>query len=94
MARRATLIDSLRAQNENCLVVDAGDFSSITGAIGPPKSEFLFKMMGRMGYDAVAFGERELRFGHGHFTEPDRGGLPVIMTNVATRSVEFIYTVQ
>ena len=82
MARRATLIDSLRVQNENCLIVDAGDFSSITGTVGPPKSAFLYKMMGRLGYDAIAFGERELKFGHGHFTDANTDGPPVIMTNV------------
>ncbi len=85
MARRATLIDSLRAGNPNTLVLDAGDFSTNIPTIGTPKSDFLFRMMGRMGYDAVSFGERELKFGDGHFRFPDEHLPQILMTNIMNR---------
>ena len=82
MARRASFIDSLRTINPNTLVVDAGDFCELMAKNGNLKSEFIYKMMGRMRYDAVTFGERELRYGAGYFDHLVTDGPRLLMTNV------------
>jgi len=80
------MIDSLRALNSNCLLVDGGDFSGRAKRPNLLRDLFIFKMMLRLGYDAMTFGERELGHGHGHFTSLDPNTTPIVMSNV-TRSL-------
>jgi 2',3'-cyclic-nucleotide 2'-phosphodiesterase (5'-nucleotidase family) len=59
LARRATLIDSLRALGEPLLVVDAGDFMHRDRERNLPDSRATWKEFQRARYDAVAFGREE-----------------------------------
>jgi hypothetical protein len=62
------------------LLLDAGDFADNRATTGPATSAFLFKMHKRLGYDALTFGERELKIGPEQFKADE--GPPVLMTNV------------
>ncbi len=42
---------------------DAGDFYGGAGEFNEPKSHFIAKMMGYLGYDAIAVGEMDLNYG-------------------------------
>jgi 2',3'-cyclic-nucleotide 2'-phosphodiesterase (5'-nucleotidase family) len=84
LARRATLIDSLRAGNPSFLLLDAGDFvdQSRNVVAGKPKSDFILRAYGRLGYDAVTFGEREFSFGDSAFPIEGPDTPPVVLSNV------------
>ncbi len=84
MARRATFVDSIRAITENTLVVDAGNWGDLNPTWGELKSDFIFKTMKRIGYDAVSPGERELRRDVQHFAELAEGQPAVLLSNVYT----------
>jgi 2',3'-cyclic-nucleotide 2'-phosphodiesterase (5'-nucleotidase family) len=63
VARRATLVDSLRAVGAPLLLVEAGDFVGGPGEPGRVVGEVSLQVMQRMGYDAIALGESELVLG-------------------------------
>ncbi|MBP5384645.1 MAG: metallophosphoesterase, partial [Lachnospiraceae bacterium] len=63
-ARLKTLIDRKRAQNPDTLVVDAGDYPmgtlyQVLYTTDAPE----IRMLGRMGYDAVTFGNHDFDYG-------------------------------
>ncbi len=58
-AARAALIDSLRQQNANLLLFDAGDFSQGTPYFNMYKGRLEVEAYNRMGYDAVTLGNHE-----------------------------------
>ncbi len=72
----------MRALHPNALVLDAGDFSDLAKAGGSLKSDFIYRMMARMRYDAVTFGSRELQYGPGHFEPLVQDGPVLLMTNL------------
>ncbi|WP_128330141.1 metallophosphoesterase [Apibacter sp. HY039] len=58
-ARRATLIDKIRKEQENVLLVDSGDIFQGTPYFNFFKGELEFKLMTKMGYEASTMGNHE-----------------------------------
>lgn len=84
MARRATFIDSVRNIGDPVLVVDAGNFGDLNPTFGKLKSDFIFKMMQRMGYDAVTLGDRELSWGASHYLDLAGDETAILTSNLYT----------
>jgi 2',3'-cyclic-nucleotide 2'-phosphodiesterase (5'-nucleotidase family) len=82
LARRATLIDSLRALGAPLLVVDAGDFMHRDRERNLPDSHLTWREFQRARYDAVAFGREE--FDKWDITQQwmREDPIPVVCTNV------------
>lgn len=59
VARRATLINTIRRENPNVLLLDAGDVFQGTPYFNYYKGALDFQVMSKMGYDAVAIGNHE-----------------------------------
>lgn len=81
-------MDSLRNLNGNVLLVDAGDFSDPAEPTGKARSQFVFRMLDRLGYDAIGFGEREFRLGPEALIGSGVPSPSVIVSNVERRTVE------
>jgi len=58
-ARRATLISSIRQENPNTLLLDAGDMFQGTPYFNYYGGELEFKLMSLMGYDAATIGNHD-----------------------------------
>jgi hypothetical protein len=82
VARRAAALKTLREEDPDLLLLSAGDFYGRTGIIQMYRSRFLAGAMVRMGYDAVALGERELNYGLRTIQTDAAEGLPVICANL------------
>jgi 5'-nucleotidase len=63
VARRATLIESIKRENPNVLVLDAGDSFQGTPYFNYYGGELEFKLMGMMGYHATTIGNHEFDSG-------------------------------
>ena len=61
--RRAALIEELRQEHANCLLLDCGDFSQGSAYYNLYKGEVEVRLMNEMGYDACAIGNHEFDFG-------------------------------
>lgn len=59
VARRATIIDKLRSENPNTLLLDAGDMFQGTPYFNFYGGELEFKMMNLLKYDAATIGNHE-----------------------------------
>jgi 5'-nucleotidase len=59
IARRATLINRIRSQNPNTLLVDAGDVLQGTPYFNMYKGKIEYKTMSQCGYDASTLGNHE-----------------------------------
>jgi 5'-nucleotidase len=59
MARRATLIQQVRRQQPNLLLLDSGDIFQGTPYFNFFGGELEFKLMSQMGYDAATFGNHD-----------------------------------
>ena len=59
VARRAALIEKLKAEEPNCLLLDAGDIFQGTPYFNYFGGELEFKMMSRLGYDASTLGNHD-----------------------------------
>ena len=59
MARRATLIEKLRKENKNILLLDAGDIWQGTPYFNFFNGEAEFKLMSQMGYDSATLGNHD-----------------------------------
>ena len=59
MARRATLIQQIRAQEEHVLLLDAGDIWQGTPYFNYYEGELEFKLMSQMRYDAATLGNHD-----------------------------------
>lgn len=62
-AKRATLIKAIRKQEENVLLLDAGDIFQGTPYFNYYHGELEFKLMSEMGYDAVTLGNHDFDLG-------------------------------
>ncbi|MDX1752227.1 MAG: metallophosphatase [Salinimicrobium sediminis] len=58
-ARRYTLIESIRKENQNTLLLDAGDIFQGTPFFNFYGGELEFKLMSKMGYDAATIGNHD-----------------------------------
>jgi len=63
VARRATLIESIRQENSNSLLFDAGDMFQGTPYFNYYGGELEFKLMSIMGYDAATIGNHDFDAG-------------------------------
>jgi 5'-nucleotidase len=59
VARRAAIIDAIRAQNENVLLLDAGDIFQGTPYFNYYGGELEFKLMSMMQYDLATIGNHD-----------------------------------
>lgn len=62
-ARRATLIEQVRSQHEQVLLLDAGDMFQGTPYFNFYGGELEFKLMSKMGYDAATLGNHDFDAG-------------------------------
>lgn len=65
VARRAALIESIRQQNPNTILLDAGDIFQGTPYFNFYGGELEFKLMSRLGYDAATLGNHDFDNGLG-----------------------------
>ena len=63
IVRRSTLVNQIRQETPNVILLDCGDFSQGTPYYNLFQGELEVKMMNHMGYDAVAIGNHEFDFG-------------------------------
>jgi Cytochrome c554 and c-prime len=69
------------------LVCTAGDFYGTSDVYNEPKSHFVARMMGEMGYDAVGIGEMDLNFGLASLVRDARSyHLPVVCANLEAKA--------
>jgi 5'-nucleotidase len=59
VARRAALIETIRKENPNTLLLDAGDIFQGTPYFNYYGGELEFKLMSMMGYDAATIGNHD-----------------------------------
>ncbi len=59
MARRAALINKIREEEENVLLLDSGDIFQGTPYFNQYGGELEFKLMSKMGYDAATMGNHD-----------------------------------
>ena len=82
VAARASLIQSIRAQTEQVLLLDAGDIFQGTPYFNLYKGEPEIKAMSRMGYDAVTMGNHDFDAGLENFANQlVHARFPVIIAN-------------
>ncbi len=82
VARRATLIRRLRAENPDSLLVDAGDVFQGTPYFNKYNGALDFEVMTKMGYDAVTIGNHEFDNGVRGFEDVmDKARFPFVSTN-------------
>ena len=62
-AKRATVIKQIRKEEENILLLDAGDIFQGTPYFNYYHGELEFKLMSQMGYDAVTLGNHDFDLG-------------------------------
>lgn len=62
-AKRAALIDQIRKEEKNILLLDAGDIFQGTPYFNFYHGELEFKLMSQMGYDAVTIGNHDFDLG-------------------------------
>jgi 5'-nucleotidase/UDP-sugar diphosphatase len=84
IARRATLIKQLRAQNPNTLLVDAGDISQGTLYFVQYREQEARDFYNALGYDVVTPGNHEFDVGPKVFAENFVNGarFPIVLANV------------
>ncbi len=82
VARRATLIRQLRAENPDSLLLDAGDVFQGTPYFNKFNGALDFEVMSRMGYDAATIGNHEFDNGVRGFEDVmSKAGFPFVSTN-------------
>ncbi len=84
LARRATLVNVIRAAHPDAILLDAGDFlSPNVGEQDRLKSEISAEAYGAFGYDAVNLGEDDFNFGLDFLMNlVEINDIPVISVNV------------
>lgn len=82
-ARRAALIDQIRAENEHVLLFDAGDIFQGTPYFNFFLGEIDIKLMTQMKYDAVTMGNHDFDGGLENYEKQMRehGTFPLIISN-------------
>ncbi|MFI8378129.1 metallophosphatase [Leeuwenhoekiella sp. NPDC079379] len=83
VARRLTLIQNIRKENPNTLVLDAGDIFQGTPYFNFYGGELEFKLMSMMGYDAATIGNHDFDNGV--------GGLAAQMPNASFKMISSNY---
>lgn len=82
MARRATLIKSIRQQEPNVLLLDSGDIWQGTPYFNFFEGELEYKLMTQMGYDAATLGNHDFDIGlEGLQKQLPLAGFPFLTAN-------------
>ncbi|MBC3541306.1 bifunctional metallophosphatase/5'-nucleotidase [Rufibacter sediminis] len=82
MARRATLVKQIRAQEPNVLLLDAGDIWQGTPYFNFFGGELEYKLMTQMGYDAATLGNHDFDNGlEGLQKQLPHAGFPFLIAN-------------
>ena len=83
VAAREALIQTIRAEEEHVLLLDAGDIFQGTPYFNVFKGEPEMKAMRMMGYDAIIMGNHDFDAGLDNFAEKltIHGKMPVVMSN-------------
>jgi 5'-nucleotidase len=83
IAARAEIIRNIRAQEENVLLLDAGDIFQGTPYFNIFKGEPEMRAMQMMGYDAGVMGNHDFDAGMENFVKQlaDQGKFPILMCN-------------
>ncbi|HUR31999.1 MAG TPA: metallophosphatase [Saprospiraceae bacterium] len=83
VARRATLIDKIRSENEHVLLFDSGDIFQGTPYFNFFNGELDIKLMTKMGYDATTMGNHDFDGGLENFEKQmrEQGNFPLIISN-------------
>lgn len=82
-ARRATLIENLRKENEHVLLFDSGDIFQGTPYFNFFGGELDIKLMAEMGYDATTMGNHDFDGGLENYEKHmrEQGNFPLIISN-------------
>lgn len=81
-SRRATLINNIRQNEQNVLLLDAGDLLQGTPYFNQYHGELEFKLMSKLGYDAMTIGNHEFDGGMENLAKDiDLANFPVICSN-------------
>ena len=87
MARRATLIATIRTEADQVLVVDSGDLLIGSAFSAVFRGEADIAAMNLMGYDALAVGNHDFDFGVDHLKKlKQQAKFPFLCTNVRPRT--------
>ncbi|WP_017730445.1 metallophosphoesterase [Nafulsella turpanensis] len=82
MARRASLIEQIRQEEEHVLLLDAGDIFQGTPYFNFYEGELEFKLMTEMGYDAATLGNHDFDNGlEGLKAQLPNAGFPFLVAN-------------
>lgn len=82
VARRAALIKKIRAEEENVLLLDAGDIFQGTPYFNLYGGELEMKLMSQMGYDAATLGNHDFDNGlEGFFKQLPHAQFPILIAN-------------
>ncbi|MBX0334592.1 metallophosphatase [Pontibacter sp. HSC-14F20] len=82
MARRATLIERIRQQEPNVLLLDSGDIWQGTPYFNFFEGELEYKLMTKMGYDAATLGNHDFDIGlEGLQKQLPLAGFPFLTAN-------------
>lgn len=86
-ARRAALINKVRAEVEHTLLLDAGDIFQGTPYFNLFGGELEFKLMSKMGYDAATFGNHDFDGGiEGFEKQLPYANFPFVISNYDFRN--------
>ena len=87
IARRASLVKKVRAQEKHLLLLDAGDVFHGTPWFDVYGGKVDMKLMSEMKYDAMAIGNHEFDRGLDGFAEAaQKAGFPMLASNYITRN--------
>lgn len=89
VARRAALIETIRAENENVLLLDAGDVFQGTPYFNYYGGELEFRLMSMMGYDLATMGNHDFDNGIDGFSAQ----LPHAKFDVVSANYDFKNTI-
>ncbi len=82
VSRRATLIDKIRMENDNVLLLDAGDIFQGTPYFNEFKGELEMKVMQEMKYDVVTLGNHDFDIGMEAYVSAHKNAtFPVVNCN-------------
>ncbi|MGJ5642095.1 bifunctional metallophosphatase/5'-nucleotidase [Formosa sp. S-31] len=82
VARRATLIDTIRKENPNTLLLDAGDIFQGTPYFNFYGGELEFKLMSKLKYDAATIGNHDFDNGiDGLYAQLPHADFPFLIAN-------------
>ncbi|MEX0997682.1 MAG: metallophosphatase [Flavobacteriaceae bacterium] len=82
IARRATLVENIRKENPNTLLLDAGDYFQGTPYFNFYGGELELKLMSKLRYDAATIGNHEFDNGlDGFLAQLPHANFPIVSSN-------------